>query len=212
MNTQNLNTPEYWNGVYQNEWESGKAQSPNYDRDYGPIHDAILGLIPPGSSVLDIGCGPGLLCRKVRQRIESAQVTGVDFSHYAISRNQQRDAGLGITYRCVDIRTSLKSAGGPFDVVTMCEVLEHLDSPEAVVADAMSLLRPGGSFILTCPHNDEIPDPEHVRIWGHDELFHLLAPYSSTVSFTHFPPPYFHVWMLAHLVKRAGGLEPGCTD
>jgi SAM-dependent methyltransferase len=83
----------------------------------------------------------------------------------------------------------------------MCEILEHLEAPEEVLCAAMSLLKPGGRFILTCPHDDGIPDPEHLREWGHDNLFHLLAPYSDTISFVHFPPPYFHVWMLAYLNK-----------
>jgi 2-polyprenyl-3-methyl-5-hydroxy-6-metoxy-1,4-benzoquinol methylase len=107
----------------------------------------------------------------------------------------------------VDIRTGLLDLAPGFDVVTMCEVLEHLDEPESVVDAALALVKPGGRFILSCPHDDAIPDPEHVRIWGHDELFHLLARYSETVSFQHFPPPYFHIWMLAHLRKPVGGPE-----
>lgn len=85
----------------------------------------------------------------------------------------------------------------------MCEILEHLDEPEAVVAAAFGRLKPGGRF-LTCPHDHGIPDPEHVRLWGHDELFHLLAPYGDTISFRHFPPPYFHVWMLVYLTNTQG--------
>jgi 2-polyprenyl-3-methyl-5-hydroxy-6-metoxy-1,4-benzoquinol methylase len=203
MNLANLNTPEYWNQVYRDEWESGKALSDNYSRDYGPIHEAILRLIADGSEVLDIACGPGLLCRKVKQRLPSTRVVGVDFSPYVIARNEQRDRSLGIEYRCVDIRTALGTVPGQFDVVTMCEILEHLEEPAAVVGAGMALLKPGGRFILTCPHDDGIPDPEHVRVWGHDELFHLLAPHSDTISFVHFPPPYFHVWMLAYLTKQA---------
>lgn len=206
MNPANINTPEYWNEVYRREWESGIAGTGDYSRDYGPIHDAIIGLIEDGSRVLDVACGPGLLCRKVKERRSRAQVTGVDFSAYMIRRNQERDGSLGIVYRPLDIRHDLSSLDGPFDVVTMCEILEHLEQPEMVLAAAMKLLRPGGRFVLTCPHDDAIPDPEHVRIWGHDELFHLLAAYSDTVSFMHFPPPYFHVWMLAHLAKRSNDL------
>lgn len=202
MNLTNINTPEYWDEVYRSEWESGRALSADYSRDYGPIHDAIIGLIDAGSRVLDVACGPGLLCRKVRERVRGAQVLGVDFSQYTIARNQERDASLGIAYRQLDIRTALPRLDGEFDVITMCEILEHLEQPEAVVSAAMDLLKPGGRFILTCPHDDGIPDPEHLRSWGHDELFHLLAPYSDTVSFMHFPPPYFHIWMLAYLVKR----------
>lgn len=201
MMVTNINTPDYWNGVYQAECQSGAAQGQDYSRDYGPIHDAIIKLIPEGSRVLDIACGPGLLCRKIKQRVQATQVLGVDFSEYMIARNQSRDHGLGVHYRCLDIRNSLGLLPDQYDVVTMCEILEHLEEPERVVADAMALLKPGGLFILSCPHDDGIPDPEHLRDWGHDEVFHLLAPYSDTVSFTHFPPPYFHIWMMAHLTR-----------
>jgi 2-polyprenyl-3-methyl-5-hydroxy-6-metoxy-1,4-benzoquinol methylase len=203
----NINTPGYWDHVYQHEWESGSVVGGNYHRDYGPIHDAVVGLIPENSRVLDIACGAGLLCRKIQERVPGARVLGVDFSEYTITQNQQRDADLGVQYRCVDIRHRLGAIGEQFDAITMCEILEHLEQPEAVVADAFDLLRPGGRFILTCPHDDAIPDPEHIRCWGHDELFHLLAPYSDTISFIHFPPPYFHIWMLAYLTKK--GLSAG---
>jgi 2-polyprenyl-3-methyl-5-hydroxy-6-metoxy-1,4-benzoquinol methylase len=212
MDPENINTPDYWDGVYRGEWESGAARNEDYSRDYGPIHDAIIRLIPEGSRVLDVGCGPGLLCRKVKSRVPAAEVTGVDFSRYMIARNQERDGSLGIDYRCLDIRTELASIEDQFDVVAMCEVLEHLEEPEFVVESAMGLLKPGGRFILTCPHGDGIPDPEHVRLWDHDELFHLLAPYGETVSFTHFPPPWFHVWMLAHLTKQGVDREPELAD
>ena len=203
MNATNINTPDYWNRVYLEEWESGRARCEGYSRDYGPIHDAIVELIPQGSQVLDIACGPGLLCRKIKQRVQGTRVLGVDFAQYMIERNQERDRPLGVEYRSLDIRTSLGALDRQFDVVCMCEILEHLDQPETVVASAMERLRPGGHFILTCPHAAGIPDPEHVRYWDHDELFHLLAPYSSAITFIHFPPPYFHVWMMAHLSKAS---------
>jgi 2-polyprenyl-3-methyl-5-hydroxy-6-metoxy-1,4-benzoquinol methylase len=205
MSPDNLNTPHYWDSVYRKEWEAGQLEAAHYYRDYAPIHEAVLRLIPDGSQVLDVACGPGLLCRKIKQRRPACQVLGVDFSPYAIARNLERDRALGVDYRCLDIRSALGTLDRPFDVVTMCEILEHLEHPQAVVAAAMGLLKPGGRFILTCPHDHDIPDPEHLRTWGHDELFHLLAPYSDTVSFTHFPPPWFHIWMLAWLDKNPPG-------
>jgi 2-polyprenyl-3-methyl-5-hydroxy-6-metoxy-1,4-benzoquinol methylase len=108
---------------------------------------------------------------------------------------------LDIEYRCVDIRDSLGGIEQQFDVVCMCEILEHLEEPENVVATAFSLLKPGGRFIVTCPHDNSIPDHEHVRVWGHDELFHLLASYAREVTFVHFPPPWFHIWMMAYMTK-----------
>ncbi|HEY5914470.1 MAG TPA: methyltransferase domain-containing protein [Verrucomicrobiae bacterium] len=205
----NINTPEYWDGVYLREWESGQAHGAHYHRDYAPIHDAILRLIPSGSEVLDIACGAGLLCRKIARQVPSSRVMGVDFSEFMIGRNEEIDKALPVEYRCLDIRTSLASLGRQFDVVCMCEVLEHLAEPEAVLGDAVALVREGGQFILTCPHDNSIPDPEHVRTWGHDELFHLLARYSDAITFRHFPAPYYHHWMLAHFAKAGAAGQPG---
>ncbi len=202
----NINTPEYWNGVYREEWESGQARGDHYHRDYGPIHEAILRLILAGSKVLDVACGAGVLCRKIARQVAATHVTGVDFSEYMLERNRQRDRALAVQYQCLDVTTCLLSLGRQFDVVCMCEVLEHLSRPEKVLQEAITLLKPGGRFVLTCPHDNCIPDPEHLRIWGHDELFHLLAPYTDTVSFMHFPPPHFHVWVLAYFTKRQANL------
>ena len=201
--TTNINTPDYWNEVYKREWESQVVGTSEYHRDYGPIHDAILELIPDGARVLDVACGPGLLCRKIKSSLPYTSVTGVDFSPYVIARNTERDERLGVEYLCMDLRTSLASLPCQFDAITMCEIIEHLDDPISVVGDAMSRLKHNGLFIASCPHGNEIPDPEHVREWDHESLFHLLAPYSSSISFKHFPPPYFHPWMLAYLRKDA---------
>jgi len=209
LNPRNINTPDYWDGVYRHEWESGSVVSGNYHRDYAPIHDAIIELIKDGSTVLDIACGAGLLCQKIKRRFPATQVLGVDFAQYTIEQNRNRDHGLGVEYQSLDIRSALGSLTRRFDVVMMCEILEHLDEPEPVVEAALSLLKPGGRFILTCPHDDQIPDPEHVRNWGHDEVFHLLQPYSDTISFVHFPPPYFHIWMMAHLIKMQPVINGG---
>ena len=207
MKQNNINTPAYWNAVYAEECNSGTFRAAGYMRDYAPIHDAIIRLIPDGSRVLDVACGPGLLCRKIKQCLPGTRVLGLDFSEFVISQNQERDQSLGVEYRCLDIRSSLETLDQQVDVVTLCEILEHLEQPESVVASAFQLLKPGGRFILTCPHDNAIPDPEHLRIWGHDELFHLLAPYSDTVSFMHFPPPYYHVWILAYLTRNQAGVR-----
>jgi len=196
-----LNTPGYWDGVYRREWEAGGIDGG--PRDYGPIHEAIVQLVPPDVRVLDVACGHGLLCRKIATRVAGARVVGVDFSAYAIDRNTVRDRELAVEYVLLDVRTELPLLPAEFDVVTMCEILEHMSGPGRVVADAMSLLRDGGLFVLTCPHDDEVLDPEHLRLWGHDDVFHLLEPYAGSVTFVHFPPPYFSPWLMAYLRKGA---------
>jgi SAM-dependent methyltransferase len=193
----NINTAEYWDRVYRRESESGRACADGGSRDYGPIHDAILGLVPDDGRVLDVACGPGLLCRKIRLRHPRSRVVGVDHSAYRIDCNRDRDRGLGIEYRCLDIRTGLDALDTDFDAACLCEIIEHLDDAAEVLEATARRLRPGGRLVVSCPHDDEIPDPEHVVEWGHDSLFHLLSRFGTTVSFRHFPPPYFDAWMLA---------------
>lgn len=189
----NINTPAYWDEIYRGEWEAGVILSL---RDYGEMHEIIVGLVPPGSSVLDVGCGPGILCRRIAEYVAETQVTGVDFSPYAIGRNAERDAELGVEYLCLDVRSDLGRLESRFDVVTMCEILEHLDDPDEVVAAAIELLRPGGLFILSCPHDAGVPHPEHVREWGHDEIYHLLERHTNSVTFHSLAAPRDR-WLLA---------------
>lgn len=199
---ENINTPGYWDRVYRREWESGDVFSATYARDYGPVHDRIIALIPEDARVLDVACGAGVLCRKIKGRLPGTAVMGVDFSRYTIDRNQRQDRRSGAEYRCLDVQTALGSIGRQFDVVVMAEIIEHLDDPVRTISDGVALLRPGGRLIITCPHGDAIPSQQHVQRWGHDELFHLLARYGETVCFTRLLPPY-NKWMMAHLTKPA---------
>lgn len=198
----NINTPAEWDRQYREEWESGQVFSATYARDYGPLHEAILDLVPEGSHVLDVACGAGVLCRKIKRRLPTTSVMGVDFSAYTITRNQRTDQSLGNEYACLDVQRSLPSLARQFDIVIMMEIIEHLDDPRRAVTDAVALLRPGGRLIITCPHNDRIPSQYHVRQWGHDDMFHFLAEYSDTVCFRQFRPPH-DPWMLAYLTRPA---------
>jgi len=84
----------------------------------------------PGESVLDVGCGLGVLCTMLRDR--GCAAVGIDISTRAVE--QCRDAGIDA--HVVDVSTSaLASFLGDrtFDVICCTEVLEHLPNPEDVM-------------------------------------------------------------------------------
>ena len=60
---------------------------------------------------------------------------------------------------------------GPFDVITMWHVLEHLPDPGSALARAAGLLRPGGTLIVSVPNNDSL----QARLGG-DDWLHLDIP------------------------------------
>ena len=101
-----------------------------------------------GLSLLDIGCGGGLLSEPMTRL--GFKVTGVDAAERNIgaARAHAEAQGLDIDYRA-STAEALKADGvGPFDVVLNMEVIEHVADPRAFLIDTASLVAPGGMMIV----------------------------------------------------------------
>jgi 2-polyprenyl-6-hydroxyphenyl methylase / 3-demethylubiquinone-9 3-methyltransferase len=98
-----------------------------------------------GLSLLDIGCGGGLLAEPLA-RLGFA-VTGIDpaRNNVDIARAHATEAGVSVTYRKVTAET-LAEENASFDVVLAMEVVEHVPDMPNFVATAASLVKPGGLF------------------------------------------------------------------
>ncbi len=101
-----------------------------------------------GLSLLDIGCGGGLICEPMA-RLGFA-VTGIDADTTAltVARDHAAQQGLGVDYRDDDAE-DLAARGKRFDAVLALEVVEHAADPALFVATAARLVKPGGALILS---------------------------------------------------------------
>jgi 2-polyprenyl-6-hydroxyphenyl methylase / 3-demethylubiquinone-9 3-methyltransferase len=98
-----------------------------------------------GLSLLDIGCGGGLLSEPLA-RLGFA-VTGIDpaGNNVEVATLHAEEVGVPVIYRKVTAET-LVAEGAAFDVVLAMEVVEHVPDVAAFVATATSLVKPGGLF------------------------------------------------------------------
>jgi 2-polyprenyl-6-hydroxyphenyl methylase / 3-demethylubiquinone-9 3-methyltransferase len=101
-----------------------------------------------GLSVLDIGCGGGLVCEPLARL--GARVTGIDpaAENIAAAKAHASAAGLNIAYE-VATAEELAARRQRYDVVLLLEVVEHVPDVPAFIKTVAPLVKPGGMMILS---------------------------------------------------------------
>ena len=103
-----------------------------------------LAMAPP-STILDLGCSSGLLAGQARKL--GHVVVGVDLEFHdgvedRVDRFVQANLDDGIPL----------AVGRGFDVILAADVIEHVRQPAKLLAQAQTLLRPGGTVIACVPN------------------------------------------------------------
>ena len=101
-----------------------------------------------GLTVLDIGCGGGLIAEPLARL--GAEVTALDAAaeNIRVAKAHAADSGLTIDY-LNQAAEALAAKGRGFDVVLALEVIEHVPDVPAFLATAAALVKPGGAFIAS---------------------------------------------------------------
>ena len=108
--------------------------------------------LPPGASVLDLGCGTGVVTRAIAARGGfTGTVTGVDQSpdFVAAARRLAAEDGVGDRVEfVVGDAHELDLPAASFDAVVAHTLVSHVRDPLAVLAQAARVLRPGGAVAI----------------------------------------------------------------
>jgi 2-polyprenyl-3-methyl-5-hydroxy-6-metoxy-1,4-benzoquinol methylase len=159
-------------------------------RRFLPVVERLLGPMPVGSRVLDIGCGNGALAGHFLAR--GMRVVGVDLSDSGIAVASSKHPGGRFEVLPADGHLLAALACDPFDYVVSTEVIEHLYNPRDYMRAAYEALRPGGRFVCTTPyhgywknlalalvgkwdsHADPLWDGGHIKLFSRRSLGRLF--------------------------------------
>ena len=125
-----------------------------------------------GKTVLDIGCGGGILAESMAAR--GATVTGIDLGDkpLKVAKLHLLESGQQVDYRLVSAEDFAMERPHAFDLVTCMEMLEHVPDPAATVRACAALVKHGGwVFFSTINRN---PKAYLFAVIGAEYVLNLL--------------------------------------
>lgn len=161
-------------------YDEGNLAVPQFVRDRLDEIVGELGTRRKTNRWLDVGCGAGALVDAASRAGWTAQ--GTEIAPRAVDAAVAQ--GLDVTMGDV---LELDLPANTYDVITLVEVLEHVDDPGALLARICGLLRPGGLLYLTTPHGEGlsarllrarwsiVSPPEHLQLFSLSGLRTLVA-------------------------------------
>jgi len=113
------------------------------------IVDNIQPALPSKGSVLDVGCGNGIISSFLGHL--GYDVTGIDVSEKAIKKAKTNNKLTNVQFDVLSAE-NLKVQNKKYNAIICSEVLEHLESPSFLLNTIFHLLNDNGVLIVTVPN------------------------------------------------------------
>ena len=186
-----------------NTYDKYGSSNPVVKRLMAGFHGALdeLWAVAAPESVLDVGCGEGVLTFEWAERLGDGRVVGIDLDDPKLRAEWAERSRPNLEFR-VEEATSLSFGDDEFDLAAATEVLEHVPEPEATVAEMARVAR--RRLLVSVPREplwrglnmargaylrDFGNTPGHVNHWSKRAFVSLLSRYG-TVEEARSPFPW----------------------
>jgi len=145
-------------------------------------------------SLLDVGCGEGVLIHEWAQQLGDKRVVGIDLEEDSIQAGWAQRQAPNLEYKIMKAE-DLPFADGEFDVATAIEVLEHVPDPAHTVAE---MARVANRWLLVSVPREPLwrglnmargayikdlgNTPGHINHWSKRSFVQLLSQHGEVVQ------------------------------
>jgi 2-polyprenyl-3-methyl-5-hydroxy-6-metoxy-1,4-benzoquinol methylase len=155
--------------------------------------DELLEQAAPGS-LLDVGCGEGVLVERWARRLDAARIVGIDLEEESIQAGWSEHQAPNLEYRAMTAE-KLPFAEDEFDLASAIELLEHVPDPERTLAEMARCAR--RHLLVSVPREplwrilnvargtywSELGNtPGHVNHWSKRSFVRLLSRHGDIVE------------------------------
>ena len=179
----------------------------------------ILNVVPKRKCrIVDIGCGDGALTYFLSKNKSAAEVIGCDTEYVGIKLAREKIKELPAGRKIQFVNKSFDEcefANQSIDVITMCDVIEHIEKIETLLVGIKRTGKKGGVLINTTPlkrSNDLLWDEHHVFEYTKETLYELLSHHFPKTNVIKFSPTFlynrYHRFKVIYNILYLLGLNP----
>jgi SAM-dependent methyltransferase len=175
------------------------------------VTDLVMNMLRPlNGTALDVGCGTGRVSIRLAEQGFAVDALDIEEKVLEIARRLAQKRNLPISFSVCDfVRQSSCLGDKEYDVVVCTEVLEHVENWQPVVRAMCRLLKPGGTLIITVPHNPKLfsvidEHAGHCRRYRPEDIVSMLDGYQVDHFTTGFPFVRLITWGYTSILKLTG--------
>lgn len=143
-----LRDKQHYQKVWQDKLTNNTAQA-TYTYGVNQRVDKVLDVLTPSQSMLDIGCGSGVLLAESKNRGLAANIYGVDISETALEMAKK----VGVNGQIVNLnQEALPYPDNYFNTVTILATLQLLYDMNFVLTECHRVLKLNGDLLVSLPN------------------------------------------------------------